>query len=79
MKPQTHLDVLLQILGPLEALSAKLALVRLEGHVDADVRGDVVTLDRGCAARVPLASEVQVVCALAANMTLTDVLLDHVS
>jgi len=69
------LDVLLEILGPLERLAAEVALVRLEGHMDADVRGDVVALDRGSAALVPLAGEVQVVGALAANMLLADVLL----
>lgn len=69
------LHVLLEILGPLERLAAEVALVRLEGHMDADVRGDVVALDRGGAALVPLAGEVQVVGALAANMLLADVLL----
>ena len=43
--------------------------------MDTDVRGDVITLDRGGAARVPLAREVQIVGALATNMALTDVLL----
>jgi hypothetical protein len=35
----------------------------------------VITLDGGGAARVPLASEAQVVCAFATNMALTDVFL----
>jgi hypothetical protein len=68
--------MLLQILGTLEGLAAELTLVRLERDVDADVRSDVVTLDSGGAARVPLAGEVEVVGALAANVTLTDVLLE---
>jgi hypothetical protein len=67
--------MLLQVLGALERLAAELTLVRLERHMDANVRGDVVTLDRSSAARVPLAGEVQVVGALAANMAFTDVLL----
>jgi len=71
------LDVLLQILGTLERLSAKLALVRLERHMDADVRSDVVTLDSSCAAACPLTRQVEVVGALAANMTLTNVILDE--
>jgi hypothetical protein len=41
------LDVLLQILRSLERLATKVALMRLEGDVDADVRCDVVALD-GC-------------------------------
>lgn len=43
--------------------------------MDTNVRGDVITLDSRGPARVPLASKVQVVCALTANMTLTNVLL----
>lgn len=71
----TYLDMLLQVLRTLEGLAAELAFVRLERHVNANVRGDVVALDGGGAARVPLASEVQVVGALAANMTLTQMFL----
>lgn len=43
--------------------------------MDADVRGNVVALDSGGAASVPLAGQVQVVGALTAHMLLTDVLL----
>jgi hypothetical protein len=70
------LDVLLQILGSLERLAAELTLVRLQRNVDTDVWGDVVSLDRGSSARVPLTSQVEVVCALATNMALTDVLVE---
>lgn len=70
-----YLDVLLEILRTLERLATELALVRLERDVDANVRGDVIALNSSSAARVPLASEVQVVGALAADMALTDVLL----
>lgn len=71
--------MLLQVLGPLEGLAAELALVRLERNMDADMRGDVVTLHSGGPATVPVAGEVQVVGALAANMTLTDVFLKETS
>lgn len=47
--------------------------------MNADVRGDVITLDRGGTAGIPLASEIQVVCALATDVALADVLLDGVS
>jgi hypothetical protein len=70
------LDVLLEILGPLEGLAAELALVGLERNMNANVRSDVVTLDSGGAAGVPLASEIQVVCALAANMAFADVFVE---
>jgi hypothetical protein len=71
----TYLDVLLEILGTLEALSTKVALVRLERDVDANVRGDVVALDGGGPARVPLARQVEIVGALAPNVFLADMFL----
>jgi hypothetical protein len=45
-----YLDVLLEILRPLEGLATELALVRLERNVNANVRSNVVTLDSGGAA-----------------------------
>lgn len=69
------LDMLLEILRALERLATEIALVRLQGDVDANVRGDVITLDSGRTAVAPLAGEIQVVCALASNMALTDVVL----
>lgn len=68
--------MLLQILGTLEGFAAELALVGLKGHMDANMRRDVVALDGGGAARVPTAGEVQVVCALATDMALADVLVE---
>jgi len=70
------LDMLLQVLRTLERLAAELTLVRLERNMDTDVRGDVISLDRGSSARVPLASQVEVVCALATNMALANMLVD---
>jgi hypothetical protein len=72
-----RLDVLLQILRTLEGLAAKVALVRLEWHMNAYVRRDVVSLDSSGPALVPPADEVQIVGALAPNMLLADVLLDR--
>jgi hypothetical protein len=69
------LDVFLQILRALERLAAEVAFVRLQRHVNTDVRSDVVSLDRRGAAVAPLAGQVQVVGALATNVTLTDVIL----
>lgn len=69
------LDVLLQILRTLERLATKFALVRLQGDMDTDVRGDMVALDSLRAAVAPLASQAKVVCALAANMAFADVFL----
>lgn len=72
-----RLDMLLEILGSLERLAAHVTLVRLQGHMDPDVRSDVVSLDGGGPARVPLTSQVEVVGALATNVTLTDVLIER--
>jgi hypothetical protein len=71
------LDMLLEILRTLERFATELALVRLERNVNANVRGDVVALHSSGPAGVPLAGEVQVVCALAANMAFTDVLIER--
>lgn len=73
------LHMLLQILRAFEGLAAEVALVRLQGHMDADVRGDVITLDGGGAASTPLTGEVEVVGALATDMALADVVLRIVS
>jgi len=72
------LDMLLQVLWPLESLSAEVAFVRLERHMDSHVRGDVIALHGGCAACAPRACEVQVVSRLATDMALTDMVLDRV-
>lgn len=71
----THLDMFLQILRTLESLSTEIAFVWLQWNMDSDVRGDMVTLHSGGAARVPTTCEIQVVCALSSDMLLTDMLL----
>lgn len=72
------LDMLLEILRTLEGLSTEVTLVWLQGNVNTNVRGDVVALDRCGAARVPLASQVEVVGALPADVPLTNVVLIRV-
>ena len=74
--PKTNLNMLLQILRTLERLAAEVTFVWLQGNMDADMGGDVVTLDRGGAARVPSTGQVQVVCALSSDVLLTDMVLD---
>jgi hypothetical protein len=69
------LYVLLQILGALEGLATEVAFVRLQGNVNANMRGNVITLYSGGTAVTPLASQIQVVCALATNMALANVVL----
>jgi len=68
------LDVLLEILRTLECLATEVALVWFEGNVNSNVGGDMIAL-HGCGtALIPATGEVQVVCALASNMLLADVL-----
>lgn len=69
------LDMLLQILRSFERFTTELAFVRLQGDMDSDMRGYVIAFDGRCPACTPLASEVEVICALATNMTLADVIL----
>lgn len=72
-----YLDMLLQVLGALERLATELTLVRFQGDMNTDVRGDVITLDSGCSTRVPLTSQVQVVGALPPDMAFTNMLLQQ--
>jgi hypothetical protein len=67
--------MLLKILRALERFAAEVALVWFERDVDADVAGDVIALDGSRPATTPLTCEVEVVCALAADVALADVVL----
>jgi hypothetical protein len=69
-------DVLLEILRTLERFATEIALVRLERDVDANVRSDVIALDRGRVAVTPAAGEVQVVRRLATDVLFADVFLE---
>ena len=69
-----YLDVLLQILRTLERFTAEVAFVRLERNVNSDMRCDVIALDGCCSTRVPTTGQVEVVCTLATDVFLADVL-----
>lgn len=71
------LDVLLEILRTFEGLATEVAFVWLQRNVNANMRSDVITLNSRSTTVTPLAGKVQVVGALAANMALTDVVLQH--
>jgi hypothetical protein len=71
----TYLYMLLQVLGTLECLAAEVTFVWLQWDMDADVGGDVVTLDSGGTTGVPSTGQVQVVCALSSDMLLADMVL----
>jgi len=70
------LDMLLQVLRSFEGFAAKVAFVRLEWNMHANVRSDVITLDGGGTAVPPLAGEVQIVGALSTDMTLANMVLN---
>lgn len=44
---KTYLDMLLQILGPLEGLSTEITFVRLQWDMDSDMGRDMIALDGG--------------------------------
>ena len=69
------LHVLLEVLRPLEGLAAEVTLMWLQRDVNADVGRDVVALDGSSAAVAPLAGQIQIIRALAANVTFADMVL----
>jgi len=74
-----RLYMLLQVLRALEGLATEVTFVRLQRYVHANVRGDVVTLDRRGTAISPLAGQIEVVGTFTANMSLANVVLVEVS
>jgi len=68
--------VLLEILWTLERFATEVALVRLQRHMNSDVRGNVITLDGGGATCAPLTGQVEVVGTLATDVALAYVILD---
>lgn len=71
------LDVLLQILRPLECLAAEVAPMRLQRHMNADVRRDVVAFDNCDATGTPGASEVEIVGTFTTDVALANVFLSR--
>jgi hypothetical protein len=70
-----YLDMLLEVLRTLERLATEITLVWLEGHMNSDMRGDVVAFD-GCDPTLrPLTLQVQIIGAFSANMFLADMFL----
>lgn len=69
--------MLLQVLRALEGLATEVAFVRFQRYVDTDMRGDMIALDGGGSTIAPLTSEVKIVCALATDMALANMVLDE--
>lgn len=70
------LFVLLQVLRALEGFLADLADVWLEGCVDSEMTGDMVTLCTGCTAVLPLAGETEIVGALSADVVVAEMVVE---
>ena len=69
-------DVLLQVLRSFESFAAKVTFVRLERNVNTNMRSDMIALHGGCSAVAPLTRQVEIICALAANMPVTNMILN---
>jgi hypothetical protein len=65
----------LEILRALEGLATKFTLVRFQGDMDSDVRGDMVAFDGGGTATTPLTRQVEIVGTLAADVSFADMFL----
>lgn len=70
------LYMLLEVLGPLEGLPTELASMRLQRHVNTDVRGDVITFYNGNSTVTPSACQIEVIGTLTANMAFADMVLE---
>lgn len=73
------LDMLFQVLGTFEGLAAKVAAMRLQRHMNTNVRGDVVTFNDRDVAVGPSAFQVEVVGAFATDVNLAHVILSSKS
>lgn len=70
------LDMLLEVLRAFERLAAEVTTMRLQGDMDANMRGNVVTLNHGDVAVGPSTLQVEIVGALATDMNFAHVVLD---
>ena len=67
--------MLFQVLRTLEGLSTKVTFVWFQRYMDANMGSDVIAFHGGGATISPLTYQVEIVCTLAANVTLAEVLL----
>lgn len=72
-------DMLLQILRALERLAAEVAPMRLQRHVDANVRGNMVTLDDRDVAVGPSTFQVEIVRAFTTDVNFANMVLERIS
>ena len=67
--------MLLQVLGTLEGLATELATMRLQGHMNSDVRRDVVAFNDLNGTICPGALQIEIVSTFAADVFIADVVL----
>lgn len=72
------LDMLFQILGTLECLATEVTSMRLQGHMDANVRGNVVAFDDGYVAIGPSTFQVEVIGAFPTDVDFANVVLNGI-
>lgn len=70
-----RLDVFLQILWPFERLSTKLASMRFQWHMDTNMGGDVIPLNDLDLTIPPCTDKIEIVCTLATDVRLANVIL----
>lgn len=73
------LYMLLKVLRPLEGLPTELASMRLQRHVNTDVRGDVIALYNSNSTVTPSACQIEVIGTLTANMAFADMVVELLS
>ena len=68
--------MLLQILRTFESLATELATMRLQGHMNPDMRSYVIALDDLNRTVRPRALQIEVICTFTPNMFVADMILD---
>lgn len=71
------LDMFLEILRAFKSLAAEVTSMRLQRHMDANVRGDMVALNDGNVAVGPSTLQIQVVGAFATDVNFANMVLDN--
>jgi hypothetical protein len=65
----------LQILWSFKGLLAKVAFMRLERYMHANMRSDVIAFHGGCSTGSPSTGQIQIVCGFPTNVSFTNMVL----
>ena len=69
----------LEVLRALEGLSTEFAPMRLQGNVNPNMRCDMVAFYNCDVAVTPRTLKIEIICALATDMTIADMLLSEIT